>query len=138
MIQKINLRVYGLCLRKKKVLALHEHYQGHQLVKFPGGGLELGEGIIDCLKREFSEELNLNLTHWEHFYTQEDFIVSKFRPDEQLLTVYYLVETENHSLEALTDPNIEKTEWLPLESEDNPFPLPVDRIVFDKLKKHFL
>lgn len=90
MIDKINVRVYGIALNsKREILVLEEQYVGEDLVKLPGGGLEFGEGLTDCLIREFEEELNLKVTIDEHFYTQEDFLVSKFRANEQLLTVYY-------------------------------------------------
>ena len=63
-------------------LILKEPYAGEILYKFPGGGLEFGESLIDGLKRELKEELNLDLTEASHFYTQEEFLVSKFRANE--------------------------------------------------------
>ncbi len=45
-------------------------------MKFPGGGLEYGEGVLECLHREFDEELNVKVDVVEHFYTQENFLVS--------------------------------------------------------------
>ncbi|WPC11528.1 NUDIX hydrolase [Riemerella anatipestifer] len=90
-INKINIRVYGIYLNdKSEILALEEKYAGEDLTKLPGGGLEYGEGLLDCLRREFWEELNLTVESAQHFYTQEDFLVSKFRDNEQLLTVYPL------------------------------------------------
>lgn len=128
-----NIRVYGICLKDQKILTLFEMYAGSKLVKLPGGGLEYGEGTIECLKREFMEELNLKVANLRHFYTQEDFVVSRFRENEQLLTVYYLADIADEAALKIMDSSIEKTEWISLQSE-NPFTLPVDRIVFEKLK----
>ena len=138
MIDKINVRVYATVLKDKKILSLHEEYVGEYLLKFVGGGLEFGESIVECLHREFEEELNLKIKNLEHFYTQEDFLVSKFRDNEQLLTIYYLAEIVDEDDLNIRDSCIEKVEWISLETDENPFPLPVDKIVFGLLKKRFL
>lgn len=138
MIDKINVRAYAAVLKKRCVLALQEEYAGQQLLKFPGGGLEFGEGILDCLHREFEEELNLKIENLRHFHTQEEFLVSRFRPNEQLLTIYYIAEIVDVDDLIIRDACIEKIEWVSLDSEENPFPLPVDMIVFDLLKQKFL
>ena len=84
-------------------MILKEPYAGEILYKLPGGGVEFGEGIIETLQREFREELNLELKNYTHFYTQEEFLVSRFRPHEQLITIYYIVEVENISHLQLLD-----------------------------------
>lgn len=138
MIDKFNIRVYAAAVKDKKVLVLHEEYAGEQLMKLPGGGLEFGEGLQDCLHREFEEELNVKINVLGHLYTQEEFLVSRFRSNEQLLTVYYLVEIVDENEFLIMDPCIEKTEWIPIDTDENPFPLPIDKIVFEKLKERFL
>lgn len=132
MIDKFNIRVYGICIVDGKILALREEYAGENLLKLPGGGLEFGETTIDCLKREFLEELNLQVKIKNHFYTQEEFLVSRFKSNEQLLTIYYLCEIENIEDLIIVDPLIENIEWIAL-TENNPLDLPIDRIVFEKL-----
>ncbi len=138
MIDKINVRVYAAAVKDKKVLVLFEEYAGEYLMKLPGGGLEFGEGVLDCLRREFDEELNTKINVIEHLYTQEEFLVSRFRANEQLLTLYYVVEIVDETEFLIMDPCIEKAEWISLETEENPFTLPVDQIVFEILKKKFL
>ena len=134
MINKINVRVYATVVKDRKVLVLHEEYAGSQLMKFPGGGLEFGESVLECLHREFEEELNVKINIIEHLYTQEGFLVSRFREDEQLLTLYYRAEIIDENDLLIRDSCIEKVEWISLDIEENPFPLPVDKIVFDLLK----
>ena len=138
MIDKINIRVYGAVVKDRKVLVLHEEYVGQNLMKLPGGGLEFGEGVLGCLHREFEEELNVKIKIKEHLYTQEDFLVSRFRTNEQLLTLYYIVEIIDEEEFLILDPCIEKTEWVPIDTDENPFPLPIDKIAFEKLKLKFL
>ena len=135
MIDKINIRVYAIYLNEKnELMALDEGYAGEKLIKLPGGGLEFGEGTIECLHREFAEELNLKIEVLEHFYTQEDFLVSRFRENEQLLTIYYTVNILNLEELKIIDESIEKVKWISLH-EENPLPLPIDKIVFQKLKE---
>lgn len=138
MIDKINIRVYAIYLNEKnELMALDEGYAGEKLVKLPGGGLEFGEGTIECLHREFAEELNLKIEVLEHFYTQEDFLVSRFRENEQLLTIYYTVNILNLEDLNILDDSIENVKWISLH-EENPLPLPIDKIVFQKLKEKLL
>ena len=138
MIDKINIRVYAIYLNEKnELMALDERYAGEKLIKLPGGGLEFGEGTIECLHREFAEELNLKIEVLEHFYTQEDFLVSRFRENEQLLTIYYTVNILNLEDLNILDDSIENVKWISLH-EENPLPLPIDKIVFQKLKEKLL
>ena len=138
MIDKINIRVYAIYLNEKnELMALDEGYAGEKLIKLPGGCLEFGEGTIECLHREFAEELNLKIEVLEHFYTQEDFLVSRFRENEQLLTIYYTVNILNLEDLNILDDSIENVKWISLH-EENPLPLPIDKIVFQKLKEKLL
>lgn len=89
---KFNIRVYGLLINEKKqVLISDEEEKGLRYIKFPGGGLEFGEGLIDGLKREFIEECNLNIEIESHFYTTDFFVASAFGGG-QLIAVYFLVK----------------------------------------------
>lgn len=132
MIDSFNIRVYALCIKDEKILILNEEYAGKYLTKLPGGGLEFGEGTLECLQRELAEELNLSIKSAEHFYTQEDFLVSRFKDNEQLLTIYYKVELENDEDLLVMDPCIEQVVWHPI-ADGNPFDLPIDKIVYEKI-----
>src|SRR5450432_1151424 len=88
-----NLRVYGILQgNNKEVLVSDEFIRGNRYTKFPGGGLELGEGTRDCLKREFMEEMNLKVRIADHLYTTDFFQMSAFNPEHQIISIYYQVE----------------------------------------------
>jgi len=128
-----NIRVYALCIVNNELLTLKEPYAGNIVVKLPGGGLEFGEGTADCLKREFKEELNLEITVDDAFYIQENFVPSLAKDSKQLLTLYFFATIiDLHNLEII-DKNIQEVNWIPL-TANNPFTLPVDKIVFNKLQ----
>ncbi|TDQ11129.1 NUDIX domain-containing protein [Pedobacter metabolipauper] len=87
-----NVRVYGLLINKdNQLLVSDEQSGGRSFIKFPGGGLELGEGLRDALKREFMEECNAEIEVDSHFYTTDFYEQSSFN-DSQILSIYYLVK----------------------------------------------
>jgi ADP-ribose pyrophosphatase YjhB (NUDIX family) len=87
-----NVRVYGLLINENgQILLSDEEEYGFRFSKFPGGGLEFGEGLIDALIREFLEECNTDVEVVEHFYTTDFFIKSVFN-DSQIISVYYIVK----------------------------------------------
>lgn len=89
---QFNVRVYGLLFNEHNhILISDEEEYGFQFSKFPGGGLEYGEGLIDGLKREFVEECQAEIEVLEHFYTTDFFIKSVFN-ESQVISVYYLVK----------------------------------------------
>ena len=92
---QFNVRVYGLLINdRNEILISDEQEYGIQFAKFPGGGLEHGEGLVDGLKREFVEECNAEIEVISHFYTTDFFVKSAFN-DSQIISVYYLVKNIN-------------------------------------------
>ena len=148
-ITKFNIRVYGICINnKQEVLITDEYYHGKKLTKFPGGGLEYGEGTIDCLKRECREELGQEIEVIKHFYTTDYFQATQLLPTvQQLISIYYLIKinkpyhfkTTNKRFDF--DKIIEGAQtfrWIPLEKlNDNELTLPVDKKVGNFLKEKF-
>ena len=96
-----TIRVYGILLNtNKQVLVSDEHIRGSYYTKFPGGGLELGEGTRDCLKREFMEEMNLHVEVGAHIYTTDYYQMSAFNPSDQIIAIYYFAK----AMEAIKAP----------------------------------
>jgi ADP-ribose pyrophosphatase YjhB (NUDIX family) len=97
----ITVRVYGILITdKRQILVSDEYIRGGLFTKFPGGGLELGEGTRDCLKREFKEEMNLLVEVGDHIYTTDYYQPSAFREGQQILSIYYYA----HALEPISVP----------------------------------
>lgn len=95
-----NVRVYGLLINAdNQVLVSDEQSGGRTFSKFPGGGVEIGEGVIDALKREFMEECNAEIEVIRHLYTTDFYEQSSFN-DSQILSIYYLVK-ETRPLELI-------------------------------------
>jgi 8-oxo-dGTP diphosphatase len=100
-VNKFNIRVYGILVNdNRQVLVSDEFIRGGYFTKFPGGGLEFGEGTRDCLKREFKEEMNLEVEIKDHIYTTDFFQMSAFNPSHQIISIYYFA----HPLETIKAP----------------------------------
>lgn len=85
-----NIRVYGILINENNQLLVSDEYiRGGYYTKFPGGGLEYGEGTRDCLKREFKEEMDLEVEVGDHIYTTDYFQISAFNPSHQIISIYY-------------------------------------------------
>jgi len=143
---KFNVRVYGLLLNKGSVLLSDEYIKGNFITKFPGGGLEFGEGTRECLVREFKEELELNVVVEEHFYTTDFYVSSSFDTNSQVISIYYIVTTaEADKIKVSQSPhNYEKKEgaqsfrWIKLKKlKESDLSLIIDKKVAEMLIKKF-
>jgi ADP-ribose pyrophosphatase YjhB (NUDIX family) len=102
---RFTIRVYGILITEnKQVLVSDEYIRGNYYTKFPGGGLEFGEGTRDCLKREFKEEMDLDVEVGDHLYTTDFFQMSAFNSEHQIISIYYMVK----ALEEIRAPLREK------------------------------
>lgn len=144
-INGFNLRVYGILFNQYgEVLVSDECRNNFSFTKFPGGGLEFGEGLSDCLKREFKEELQLLVDVHELLYVNDFLQVSRFDLSHQLLAFYYRVSTPNtemiphgtHHVPLMTDG--EKHRWMNLqELHPDAFTFPIDKLVVQQLKTQY-
>jgi ADP-ribose pyrophosphatase YjhB (NUDIX family) len=91
----ISVRVYGIILTDEgKIVLSDEYIRGGYYTKFPGGGLEVGEGTRDCLQRELMEEMQLKAKIGKHIYTTDFYQQSAFNHAHQILSIYYFAHPE--------------------------------------------
>lgn len=131
-----RIGVYGLLLMNEKILLAKENIKGIQVVKFPGGGLQFGEGILDALKREFKEELNVEINVLQNIYINEFYVQSAIDPDYQVITLYYLVQTNQSLPENSFFINDIQFAWKSVyDMDENFFTFETDKQAFIHLKK---
>lgn len=129
-----NIRVYGILINdKNEVLLSDENRFGRKFTKFPGGGLEQGEGLKDCVKREFMEELQLEVEVKALFYLTDFYQQSAFNENDQIISVYYKVNTlQTSEIEVVDKPfdfksgNQEVHRWVSIDDlrrDDVTFPI---------------
>ncbi len=87
------IRVYGILINDIDQILLSDEYRsGTLMTKFPGGGLEFGEGPEDCLRREALEEFGQPVELISHFYTTGFFQKAMFFENHQLISIYYKMQ----------------------------------------------
>ncbi len=141
-----NVRVYALIVKNNRLLISEEQHGGVFLRKFPGGGLQFGEGILQALHRELKEELNADVESASMLCVTEDFVVSFLNNKQQVIGVHYLVELkQDYSDEFLNNNRVELEngyihfKWVLIDSiTSEDFTSPVDKSAFEKLKNFLL
>lgn len=86
-----SCRIYGVLREGDKVLLTRSRFGADTFINFPGGGVELGEGPGDALRREFVEETGLEIRPVRTLYANQEAHLSTSRPI-QIVSVYWLVE----------------------------------------------
>jgi ADP-ribose pyrophosphatase YjhB (NUDIX family) len=138
-IKSFNLRVYALIIEQEYILVSRELIMGKYLYKFPGGGLEYGEGLIEGLQRESMEEMNQNLKDIEHFYTTDFYQQSQFDSKDQLIAIYYKAKLTSKINNKLKVPikDLPVFEWKKIiDFSEKDLHFPTDKFVFNLLKNH--
>ena len=135
-LKSFAVRVYGVLIHENKVLLMQECHQGKEIMKFPGGGMELGEDVYECLKREFLEEINLAIEVKKHIYTIDFFQQSNFDPSEQIIGIYYRVKALNMEEIAIREKKIIEIHWMDLKDiNEAHLSFPMDKRVVSFLKE---
>jgi len=137
-IDSFNIRVYALIIENDNILISKELIKGEIVLKFPGGGVEYGEGIIDALQREAQEELSQELEEITHFYTTDFFQESSFRKSDQLISVYYKARLSEKLVNKIDKPIKDQPVFIwkkiqELKKDDLHFP--IDKKVLEMFKE---
>ncbi len=147
-IKNFNIRVYGIAINNLNEILLTDEFRlGMQMTKFPGGGLEFGEGTIECLHRECMEEIGKEIKIIRHFYTTDYFQATHLlKEPQQLLSIYYLIKIKNANDIPVREKrfDFEKIDgaqtfrWVKItELSTNELTFPIDKKVLGMLKSEF-
>jgi ADP-ribose pyrophosphatase YjhB (NUDIX family) len=140
-VSRFNIRVYGLLFHNNCVLVSDEVIYNVPIVKFPGGGLQPGEGTLDGLRREIREELDMEAKDIRHFYTTDFFQPSAYHVEDQIVSIYYRFRVDDpdaiqHGERAPGNGAgwEQRLRWLPLpQAKVEDLDLPIDRVVMGML-----
>ncbi len=144
---RFNIRVYALLHNALREFLIAEEFHFNTFMrKFPGGGLDFGEGTKECLFRELREELNLEVNEATLFHVTDFFVASAFHTDNQVVAIYYLVEAPQHFIEQHrvhkelpTENGMEHFRWVKIEDlAQEDFTFPVDQQVARVIEQRLL
>ena len=148
-IKNYIIRVYGLIINSNNEILISDEFQlDMRMTKFPGGGMNFGEGPIDCLKREAIEEFGQELEIIEHFYTTDYFQAAHFYNDSQLISIYYLarfidpvkfkVSKESFSFDV-EENGAQSFRWIKMKNlNSDDFTFTIDKKVVEQLIEKFV
>jgi len=145
---KFIIRVYGIFINHHNEILLSDEFMlDTKMTKFPGGGMNFGEGPIDCLKREAMEEMNQKIEIIDHFYTTDYYQPAFFYENHQLISIYYLskliepvkfkVSTKPFDFTELKNGNM-SFRWKKIsELSEEEITFPIDKKVLKLIKTKF-
>jgi 8-oxo-dGTP diphosphatase len=144
---KFIIRVYGILIDDAAQILLSDEYaMDIRMTKFPGGGMEFGEGPEDCIKREALEELGQEIEIVDHYYTTGFFQKAMFFEDHQLVSIYYRIRLKELPAFRISDKVFDFSEehhsqsfrWAKISDlSGNDLTFPIDRYVLNLLKMHY-
>ena len=148
-VSEFNIRVYGLVINPEKEILLTDEYRLEQyMTKFPGGGLEKGEGTVDCLRREFMEEMQQKIHSISHYYTTDFYQKGWFYENMQLISIYYKVQLERPEQLPKSkkkfdfntkNENPQSFRWASIKNlNEDELTFPIDRVVLKMLKQELV
>lgn len=109
--EKIRIASRGIVVENGKILLTYETNTG--VYMSPGGGVEAGESLEECCKRELREEAGINVKVLEQFLQ-----INEYCPECMYVSNYFICEKVSECNQALTETEIEHgavPRWISLE-----------------------
>lgn len=114
--KKISIRVAGILVRNNKILLIQHKKKKQKYWLVPGGNLEYAENIHTCLKREFKEELSLEILVQDFL-----FLVETISPDKKrhILNLFYKVNGDCHDIKIGNEERLNAVDFFSYDELDN-------------------
>lgn len=102
---QLRIRICGICVQDNKILLINHSglNESNEFWSPPGGGLQFGETIEECLKREFLEETNTIILVGK-FLKIREFL----KPPLHAIELYYEVKIASGIVKKGFDPEMEE------------------------------
>ncbi len=91
----MSVRVAAVVVRDGRVLLARHQKRGESYWVLPGGAVEPGETVAEALVRELREEAGLEIEVGELLFVNDG-----YRPEAEMLAVYFAATTKGESPEA--------------------------------------
>jgi len=103
--------------------------------QFPGGGVEFGEKLDECLKRELKEEVGVEVI--VDIFLPQVFEIFRLKDNFHALFFVYLCHLKQKDQKIILDEEASKYDWFTLEEIDQLDSLEGTKEIADYIKQHF-
>lgn len=114
MSKEIRIRVAVVIPRENEILLVRHVKQGRQYWLIPGGGLNFGETIEECARREIKEETNMEIKLLKLLFVSESVSLEYER---HLVNLFFLgkVLSPEAPLKVTDDVRVKEARYLPVD-----------------------
>ncbi len=109
--EQIRIRAAGILVHENRILLVRHEKNGKSYWLLPGGGVDYGETVEEGLKREFQEEVGLDIEMGKLVMVHDSIPPDRHR---QVLNLYFLVKTRDTHLKVTPDPVLKGAQFHPL------------------------
>lgn len=99
----IRVRIGVVLVKDGKILLIKQRKDDKEYWLVPGGGIDYGEKIKDCAKREIKEETNLDIELKQFLFTYESINTDK---GKHVLNFFFLAEILSGELKLGKEENL--------------------------------
>ena len=114
----MKIRITGILIEDNKILLLDQNVNENRSWSLPGGTLEDGESLEECMIREMKEETGLDVSIGKMLY-----ICDLIKDDLHVVHITFLVEKTGGKLgniaEGLDTQKIRSVEMVPIDNLEN-------------------
>lgn len=131
---KQNVRVgVGVIVKKngKVLLGKRKDAHGEGDWSFPGGHLEFGEEIEDCVRREVLEETSLKVKNIKFFFLTNDIFPKE---GKHYITIFMVCDYQSGELKIMEPQKCEKWGWFPFNNLPSPLFIPIKNLLKQNMK----
>jgi 8-oxo-dGTP diphosphatase len=107
----IRIRAAGILIHEGELLLVRHEKGDHSYWLLPGGGVDFGETVENGLKREFQEEVGLEIEVGRLVMVHDSIPPDQHR---QVLNLYFLVRCHNPVLKVTQDRVLKGAQFHPL------------------------
>ena len=117
MSENIRVRIAVVIPKDNEILLVRHSKKGRNYWLIPGGGVDYGETIQDCARREIKEETNLDIKLIKLLFISESVSVEHGR---HLLNLTFLGQASNpmDEIKVLSDERVQEARFVPVDKLD--------------------
>ncbi|MDH5716360.1 MAG: NUDIX domain-containing protein [Spirochaetia bacterium] len=116
--EDIRIRAAGLYIKDNQILLVKHKKKEKEYFLLPGGGQNKGESLRQALKREWKEELNLNITLGNFLFMGESIPPKNEKKFQVLQIVFEIIKAEGN-MQVMPDGILFDAQWVSLDDFSN-------------------